>query len=74
MLLSRPPETISMSVMGERARQVAGDWWTPENSAMGAAFDLATVLQATTLPLSNDAARMDGLTVLIFKSRRACVK
>jgi len=70
IFLSNPPDTIKISVTGDRAMQVVGDWWTFKNSTTGELFVLETVFQAATVPLLNAAANNEGLTVLIFKSRR----
>ena len=72
MFLSNPPDTIKISVTGDSAMQVAGDWWTFRNSTTGVLFVLETVFQAATVPLLNAAANKEGFTVLIFKSRRPC--
>ena len=72
IFLSRPPDTINMSVIGESARHVAGDWWTLANSTKGVLLALETVFQAATVPLSKAAASSDVFTELIFKSRKDC--
>lgn len=68
--LSNPPETIRISVTGDNATELAGDWWAPGNSATSELFPLLElVFQATTDPLLNAAAISEFLTELIFKSR-----
>ena len=70
MHLSSPPETIRISVTGDKAMHDAGDWWAPENSAIIELFSLEQVFQATTVPLLKAAAINEFFTELIFKSRK----
>lgn len=68
--LSKPPETIRISVTGDNATALAGDWWAPVNSTTNELFPLLeTVFQAATVPLLKAAAIREFLTELIFKSR-----
>ena len=70
MFLSNPPDTSKISVTGDKAIQVAGDWCTLGNSTIGLLLVFETVFQAAMVPLLNAAAIKEVLTVLNFKSLR----
>ena len=70
MCLSNPPETIRISETGDKAIEVAGDWWTFANSAIGDWLNFDNVFHAATVPLLNAAASNELLALLIFKSRK----